>query len=141
MKGSFMEFERNRRRHRYIDMAPLVDVVFNLLLFFMITYNVAADPAIKIRLPGSTTADTQAEEPIVISVSREGTIFIGHELSAIGEIAHIVRRKLDGKKVASVRIRADQEAPVGLLVKVVDAVRLSGCSAFSLVTAATPQSD
>jgi len=43
-----MEFERKRSRHRHIDVAPLVDVVFNLLLFFMITYNVAADPAIRI---------------------------------------------------------------------------------------------
>lgn len=43
-----MEFERRKRRHSHIDIAPLVDVVFLLLLFFMLTFNMAMDQAIEI---------------------------------------------------------------------------------------------
>jgi biopolymer transport protein ExbD len=128
-----MEFERRRRRHTHIDIAPLVDVVFNLLLFFVITYNVAADLAIKIRLPEAITANAQAEEPVVITVDREGTVYIGEEATQIENVASIVRQRLGDTTEPSVKIKADQEAPVGLLIKVVDGVKLAGCSAFSIV--------
>lgn len=131
-----MEFER--KSHRHIDVTPLVDVVFNLLLFFMITYNVAADPAIRIRLPDSTTADAVSEEPLVITVTREGETYVGHEPVALEEIPPLLRRKMDESREASVKIKADQEVPVGLLVRVVDAVRVSGCQAFSIVTEKKP---
>jgi biopolymer transport protein ExbD len=99
-----MEFERRRRRHTHIDIAPLVDVVFNLLLFFVITYNVAADLAIKIRLPEAITANAQAEEPVVITVDREGTVYIGEEATQIENVASIVRQRLGDTTEPSVKI-------------------------------------
>lgn len=129
-----MEFERSRRRHTHIDVAPLVDVVFNLLLFFVITYNVAADPAVKIRLPESKTADSQAEEQVVIALSREGQIYLGEKAIQTEDLPSLVREALSRCKEPSVKIKADQEVPVGLLLKVVDAVKLTGCSTFSIAT-------
>ncbi len=129
-----MEFERSRRKHTHIDVAPLVDVVFNLLLFFVITYNVTTDPAIRVRLPESLTADVLAEEPLVVTVTREGAVYIGDQPAAVDKIAGIVREKVSGVKDPSVKVKADQDAPVGLLIKVVDSVRLAGCSAFSIMT-------
>jgi biopolymer transport protein ExbD len=61
-----MEFKRRRRRNGRIDIAPLVDIVFNLLLFFVITYNIAVDSAIRVRLPESSTA----ESPVRFDQSR-----------------------------------------------------------------------
>jgi biopolymer transport protein ExbD len=129
-----MEFERRRRRHAHIDIAPLVDVMFNLLLFFMITYNVAADPAIKIRLPQSVTADARSEEPTVVTLTRDGNTYVGDQAVTIEDMARMVKEKLAGSGEPSVKIKADQDTPVGLLVRVVDEVRLSGCSTFSIVT-------
>jgi biopolymer transport protein ExbD len=129
-----MEFERRRRRHTHIDVAPLVDVVFNLLLFFMITYNVVADPAVKIRLPESKTADSQAEEQVVIALSREGQAYLGDKAVQVEELPPLVQEALKQCKEPSVKIKADQEVPVSLLLKVVDAVKLSGCSTFSIAT-------
>jgi biopolymer transport protein ExbD len=129
-----MEFERRRRRHSHIDVAPLVDVVFNLLLFFVITYNVVADPAVKIRLPESKTADSQAEEQVVIALSREGQAYLGEKAVQVEELPPLVQEALKQCKEPSVKIKADQEVPVSLLLKVVDAVKLSGCSTFSIAT-------
>jgi biopolymer transport protein ExbD len=130
-----MEFERRRRRNGRIDIAPLVDIVFNLLLFFVITYNIASDAAIRVRLPESTTAESRADEPIVISLAREGGIFIGEQPVSLEELPAAVRAELGLLAEPIVKIRADQEAAVGLLIKVVDGVRLAGCPAFSIVTA------
>lgn len=129
-----MEFERRRRRHSHIDVAPLVDVVFNLLLFFVITYNVVADPAVKIRLPESKTADSQAEEQVVIALSREGQAYLGEKAVQVEELPPLVQEALKQCKEPSVKIKADQEVPVSLLLRVVDAVKLSGCSTFSIAT-------
>jgi biopolymer transport protein ExbD len=129
-----MEFERRRHRNGRIDIAPLVDIIFNLLLFFVITYNITADAAIRVRLPESTTAEARADEPIVISLTREGEIFIGDQPVSLEELPAAVQAGLMLQPEPSVKIRADQEAAVGLLIKVVDGVRMAGCPAFSVVT-------
>jgi biopolymer transport protein ExbD len=129
-----MEFERRRRRNGRIDIAPLVDIVFNLLLFFVITYNIAADSAIRVRLPESSTAESLADEPIVISVTRAGETFIGEQPVAIEDLPAAVQAASGVLPGISVKIKADQEAAVGVLIKVVDGVRLSGCATFSIVT-------
>lgn len=129
-----MEFKRRRRRHSHIDVAPLVDVVFNLLLFFVITYNVVVDPAIRIRLPESQTADSQAAEQVIITLTREGETYVGERVVDLADLSSVVQQKLSEVHEPSVKIKADQAAPVGMLIKVVDGVRLSGCNAFSIIT-------
>jgi biopolymer transport protein ExbD len=129
-----MEFRRRKRRHSHIDVAPLVDVVFNLLLFFVITYNVVVDPAARIRLPESSTADSQAAEQQIITLTREGEAYVGERVVDIADLSGVVQQKLGELQEQSVRIRADREAPVGMLIKVVDGVRLAGCQAFTIVT-------
>jgi biopolymer transport protein ExbD len=129
-----MEIRRRKRRHSHIDVAPLVDVVFNLLLFFVITYNVVVDPAVRIRLPESSTADSQAAEQLIITLSREGEAYVGERVVDLADLSGVVQQKLGELQEPSVKIKADQEAPVGMLIQVVDGVRLAGCQAFSIVT-------
>lgn len=131
-----MEFERRRRRNGRIDLAPLVDIVFNLLLFFLITYSISLDPAIRVRLPESTTAESRADEPLVVSLTREGGVFLGDRPLALEELAPALQANLNVVAERAVRIRADREASVGLLVQVIDRVRQAGCQAFSVVTEA-----
>jgi biopolymer transport protein ExbB len=113
---------------------PLVDIVFNLLLFFVITYNIAVDSAIRVRLPDSSTAECLADEPIVISVTRGGETFTGGQPDAIEDLPAAVQAASGVLPGINVKIKADQEAAVGVLIKVVDGVRISGCTTFSMVT-------
>jgi len=129
-----MKFERGKRRHSHIDVAPMVDVVFNLLLFFVITYNVTADSGIRIHLPQARTAELQTTAPLVIAVTASGEVYAGDQPVAMEALAGLVRDHMEGVAVASVRIKADRAAQVEALIKVVDAVRLGGCSAFSIIT-------
>ncbi len=133
-----MEFEQRKRRHTHIDMAPLVDVVFNLLLFFVITYNVTVDSGIRIRLPESQTAESQVVSPLVISLSPEGNVYVGDDRIELEDLPHIVREKLAAESETSIRIKADQQAHVEMLIKVVDGVKLGGCTAFSIITERKP---
>lgn len=114
-------------------MAPLVDVVFNLLLFFVITYNVTVDSGIRIRLPESQTAESQVVSPLVISLSPEGNVYVGDDQVEVEALPDIVRERLAAENETSIRIKADQQAHVEMLIKVVDGVKLGGCTAFSII--------
>jgi biopolymer transport protein ExbD len=127
-----MEFKRRRSRNGRIDIAPLVDIVFNLLLFFVLTYSIASDAAIRVRLPESQSAAPRVPEPLLVSLTRGGEIFLGERPVSLEELPAAVRASLASSPEPAVRIRADREAAVGRLVAVVDAVRAAGCTAFSI---------
>jgi len=88
-----MEIERRKRRHSHIDIAPLVDVVFLLLLFFMLTFNMTMDQAITIRLPKSGTSEIQAGSRIMVAISREGLVFIQDQAIEIEALPAVIRQQ------------------------------------------------
>lgn len=132
-----MEIDRRKRRHSHIDIAPLVDVVFNLLLFFMLTFNMALDQSIPIRLPRSATADDLSASRIVITISRDGLILIRDQAINIEALSAVLLQQPGWHPDTPVHIRSDREASVGLLVAVIDAVRHSGSRHFQVVTEKT----
>ncbi len=130
-----MEFERRRYNHSYINVAALVDVIFLLLLFFMLTSSLIREPAVKIRLPESKTAATEQQAIKTIIITRDNSIFfMGRDVGLKG-LQEAVREWVRGMdKKDSLRIKADRDAGVGLLVGVIDEVRLAGVRNFSIVT-------
>jgi len=129
-----MEIERSIRRHSHIDIAPLVDIVFLLLLFFMLTFNMAMDQAIQVRLPPSETSDIQAGSRISVVISSDGRVFIHDQAIEMDAIAAVIRQQPDWSPDTPVNIRADQHVSVGLLVQVIDGVRNSGTRQFNVLT-------
>ncbi|MDD5724123.1 MAG: biopolymer transporter ExbD [Syntrophales bacterium] len=129
-----MRFERRKRVPLHTNIAPLVDVVFILLLFFMVTSHISLEPSIDIKLPQSKTSQPHESNEIVLSISREGQAFIGEKKIEIDEICSAVRERLHSSNTKSIKIKADKDVSVGTLIQVVDEVRLSGAPGFSIVT-------
>ncbi len=129
-----MEFERRRYNHAHVNIAPLVDVVFLLLLFFMLTSHLIQEPAIKIKLPHSKTAEAQKENIMTIYISKEGEIFFMDKGIDIKNLQIAIKGSLKDKKDDFIRIKADKESDVGVLVSVIDEVRLAGIKNYSIVT-------
>lgn len=133
-----MEIERRKKRQIYIDIAPLVDVVFLLLLFFMLTFNMAMEQAIMIRLPKSETTDGHVDtRRITVTVAEKDgaqTIFIQKKKIAVEAIANEIKQQPEWSPDVPVNIRADKDVSVGLLVKVIDKVKLSGSHNFNVIT-------
>ena len=132
-----MEFERRRRRHTHMDIAPLVDVVFQLLLFFMLTSHFLGEPAVKVRLPASQTAQVVEEGELVITVTREGEVYLGAERIELEALGVALKEAKESGAASSVRIRSDKEASVGLLIGVIDQVRGAGIKDFAISTEAS----
>lgn len=129
-----MRFERRKRVPLHTNIAPLVDVVFILLLFFMVTSHISLEPSIDIKLPQSKTSQPHESNEIVVSISRDGQVFIGGKETEIEEICSAIQERLYDPGTKSIKIKADKGVSVGTLIQVVDKVRLSGAPGFSIVT-------
>ena len=127
-----MEFERRKHSHAHMDIAPLVDVVFLLLLFFMLTSHLIQELAIKIRLPQSKTAEMKNENINTITITKEGEIYFMGRRVDIKSLQAAIKNDLTGKDL--LRIKTDRDVNVGLLVGVIDEVRFAGVKSFSIVT-------
>lgn len=117
-----------------MNIAPLMDVVFLLLLFFMLTSHLIQEPAIKIRLPESKTAEAQNEQVKTILITKNAEVYFMDKRVDIGNLQRAIAESAAGGAKDFVRIKADRKADVGLLVKVIDEVKLSGITNFSIIT-------
>lgn len=129
-----MEFERRRHRHTHLNIAPLVDVVFLLLLFFMLTSHLLQQPVIKLKLPQSKTAEAKNERVKTVLITKYGEIYFMDKRLDLKDLRLAVKSNLSDLEKDFLRIKADKDVSVGLLVSVIDEVRLSGVKNFSIVT-------
>lgn len=129
-----MEFERRRHNHTHMNIAPLVDVVFLLLLFFMLTSHLMQEPAIKIKLPESKTAEAEKDTVKTVYISKDGGIFFMDKRVDLRDLQTAIKGSLKDVEHDFVRIKADRESDVGILVSVIDEVRLAGVRNYSIVT-------
>jgi biopolymer transport protein ExbD len=129
-----MEFERRKQNHSHLNIAPLVDVVFLLLLFFMLTSHLIEEPAIKIRLPDSTTAESMREISHTITITKNGELYFMDRKVDLKNLRVAIQGSLPEGEKGFLRIKADKEVDVGLLVSVIDEVRLSDVKTFSIAT-------
>lgn len=129
-----MNFERTRHNHTHLNIAPLVDVVFLLLLFFMLTSHLIQEPAIKIHLPESKTAESVKKSIKSILITKKGEIYFMDKRIDLKNLGLLIRENFDDTKTEFLQIRADKDVNIGLLIGVIDEVRLSGINNFSIVT-------
>lgn len=129
-----MEFERRRHNHSHMNIAPLVDVVFLLLLFFMLTSHFIQKPAIKIKLPESKTAEARDDRIKTITITKGGDIYFMDKRVDLHNLQMAINADMKDVQTDFLRIKADRNADVGTLISVIDEVRLAGVRNYSIVT-------
>ena len=129
-----MEFERRINKHDFINIAQLVDVVFLLLLFFMLTSHLIQEPAIKIKLPESKTAETQDDQIKTILITKNAEIYFMDKRIDIDNLQRAILESTADIKKKFLRIKADRKTDVGLLVNVIDEIKILGITNFSIIT-------
>jgi len=104
-----------------IIVAPIVDIVFILLIFMMLVSRFL-QPAVEVQLPGSSTAEARELSNIVITVDRSGQLIYQDKAVSDGELAAALRT-VNPAEVDAVRLRADERVNVKRLVEVLDIIR------------------
>ncbi len=118
-----------------IDFAPLIDVVFLLLIFFMLTSSFIFQPGIKVNLPRAITSEALSEKNIIITITAENLIYMDGKLVTINELSSRLKNIASFKK--SILIKADEKASLGRVVKIWDICRQEGISKVNIATSQT----
>ena len=120
-----------------IDMTPMLDVVFQLILFFLVSTTFAILPGIKLNLPQSSTAESTSMQGITISASENGDLFFNDtkvDMNALGSFLQEFDTGETKKEEFPVMLEADSEVTNGTIVKIFDVIRENGYSLINLRT-------
>jgi len=111
---------RKTRDNSGVDIAPLLDMVFILLIFFIVTSTFTRETGVDVSKPKASSAQELARESILVGVSREGTIHINESQVNLSSLRAILRSMVAEAPDRPVIIVADRDAPTGRLVDVLD---------------------
>jgi biopolymer transport protein ExbD len=130
-----MKLSRGRRRKPSIDMSPLIDVVFQLLLFYAVTTQFVAEERLKLALPEAKTAEQeQGDKPKVaeVLVTASGDIVVGGSRVSEQDLEREIRRLVTASPDKALTIRGDRGANYGAVVRVLDMARSAGAKAINM---------
>ncbi|OGW80966.1 MAG: hypothetical protein A3C47_05865 [Omnitrophica bacterium RIFCSPHIGHO2_02_FULL_51_18] len=131
-----MRFERLKRRTELrkgqLDIAPLIDVVFQLLIFFMLTSNFVFQPGIKVSLPKAITSEVISSENVVVTVTGQDLLFLNEKPVTINELMATLKENTGEQK--SLLLKADTNASLGRVVEIWDLCRDLGIPQINIAT-------
>ena len=118
-----------------INISPLIDVVFILLIFFIVTTVFVDEAGVDVNKPRAASAEDLEKNSILIAVTANGQIYQGGRSIGVGGVRSVVAVLLEGNEDMPVIIQGDTDANHGTIVKVIDAANLAGAKTVSLATA------
>ena len=131
-----MRFERLKRRTSIrkgqLDIAPLIDVVFLLLIFFMLTSNFVLQPGIRVRLPRAVTSEIIDSENLIVAVTAQDLLYLNYKPIQSAALQDLLNEA--ARHNSSVLIKADVGSSVGKIVEIWDLCRRAGITKVNIAT-------
>ncbi|MDD5069424.1 MAG: biopolymer transporter ExbD [Candidatus Omnitrophica bacterium] len=116
-----MDFLKKQRIKVNLNIAPLIDIIFLLLMFFMLSYHFALNPGINLSLPESKTATiNENNEEIIIYITSNQEIYLNQERTSQEELLEALKTKIASTKSTNIMIKGDRRIELGLAVKIID---------------------
>lgn len=115
-----------------LDMTPMLDVVFIMLIFFIVTTSFVKESGVSVSSPQAQTASQQENVNIFIAITAGGEVWVDRRPVDPRSVRAIVARLHADNPEGSVIIQADEEAATGMLVEVMDQVRLAGVEKIAI---------
>ena len=130
-----MIFFSKEKKNIDINIAPLIDIVFLLLIFFMLASEFTDFKTIDMVSPNQSNKEiNKTKLPIIIELSENGIININNKEIAFNKLSMIVDDMLTNKKINKVVISTPNETKVNVLIKIVDIIRSLGIENIALIT-------
>lgn len=128
-----MELVRKKKANINLNIAPLIDIVFLLLIFFMLSSKFIVDKGITIKLPDSQTA-SEVKKDITIYIEKNGTLSLNGKEVRMKNLQNELTSLLKGRSNMNVIIKADRELPLQKGISVIDAAKKAGASGVIIST-------
>ena len=129
-----MQFSENKKRKVIINVTSLIDVLFLLLIFFMVSSTFIEQPGMKLELPESQSASTERIKDLVLEINQDGTMFLNETPISLDSLETAFRRILPSLEQPSLIIKADKNVHHGTVVEVMDRAKIAGFEKLIIAT-------
>lgn len=124
---------RNQQAIEQINLSPLIDMVFILLIFFIVTTVFVEETGVEVSKPKAVSAQQLIKKSIYFAISQSGNVVYGNREIGVMGVGPIVKRLSRGGELPVI-IEADESVPTHLLVDVIDEAKLAGADSVSIAT-------
>ncbi len=132
-----MKFRERRRVQAEPGMTSMIDIVFLLLLFFVLSSTFVLQPGIKVRLPRTVTTESPARKDLVLVIARDKRVFLNNTQVPFNALWGRLINELKFQPGAALILRADRDVPHGFVVRVMDVAKQAGADRIAIATAPT----
>jgi biopolymer transport protein ExbD len=119
-----------------IQMSPLIDVIFLLLIFYAVTTQFVADERLKLKLPEAKTAEdagiNRDERPPLVTIAADGSIWIDDAIVPDGELENRIKQLVERAPEDGIILKGDEGADYGVVVRVLDLARSAGAKGIQM---------
>jgi biopolymer transport protein ExbD len=126
-----------------VQMAPLIDIIFLLLLFYAVTTQFVSDERLKLKLPEAKTAEnagvSREEKPPEVKVAVDGSIWIDDTIVPEAELENRIRQLVQRAPDEGIILKGDQGADYGVVVHVLDVARSVGAKGIQMSAERPPE--
>ena len=131
-----MRFRERIDTEQRVDISPLIDMVFILLIFFMVSTTFVKDMKLDLNRPSASTASAASTKAIRLYIDNAGDVYLDGQPVRVWVIQSRVRDLLASSASGSVLVVTDDQVPAGRLVEVVDQARRAGAQDVGVATVA-----
>ncbi len=121
-----MQFRAKPKRKVMINITSLIDVMFLLLIFLMVSSTFLEQPGIKLELPQAQSSVVLEQKDYALFINKDGKVYLNDREITTDKLEEKLKELLPKMKDATLILKADREVSHGVVVKVMDAVKKSG---------------
>ncbi|MDW7679744.1 MAG: biopolymer transporter ExbD [bacterium] len=129
-----MQFHERKKSKVIINITSLIDVLFLLLIFFMVSSTFIEQPGMKLELPEAKSSSTEKIQDLILDIHADGTIYLNSEPIALEKLGAAFEQLLPRLSEKALILKADKSVPHGTIVKIMDTAKLSGLEKLIIAT-------
>lgn len=134
-----MKFRDLRRVQAQPGMTAMIDIIFLLLLFFVLSSSFIVQPGIKINLPRTISTEQPIRKDLILIVSRDRRIFLNNKQVSFEALWGRLIEELKFQRQGTLVLRADRDVPHGFVVRIMDVAKQAGASRIAIATSPIPR--
>ena len=129
---------KRKEEESNVDLTPMLDVIFIMLIFFIVTTSFVKESGIDVSRPSAKTAQKKTRASILVAINSSGEIWIQRRKVDIQSVRSNIEKLHAESPEGTVVIQADKRSETGILVEVMDQVRLAGVESIAVSTTHKP---
>ncbi|MDX1700166.1 MAG: biopolymer transporter ExbD [Melioribacteraceae bacterium] len=129
-----MKFETTRKPLSAFSLSSLTDIVFLLLVFFLLTSQFVIQTGVKVKLPASKLNEQSIPTKLIVTLTEDQKVYVGNELTDISSVAIKLDRLRESIAENNLVIRADKTVNIDMVIQVIDAAKGVGIDKFTIET-------